>query len=145
MRYIYDIQYGMLQVSENEISLRRRSGGTAQLCSCATEGTLLLITAFWDNRNQKDHYCSLWFLFVTWWKELKNELRFSCELKTTIKAKNVMWKVKHVFDKEILSRMNSCGVCSDGAPAMFGSVFRRRWTRKQIMLSPLNVSFIGKR
>jgi len=31
MRYIYDVKFGMLQARENEISLRKWSGGTAQL------------------------------------------------------------------------------------------------------------------
>jgi len=31
MRYIQDVKFGMLQVRENEISLRKWSGGTAQL------------------------------------------------------------------------------------------------------------------
>jgi len=29
MRYIHDIKFGMLEVRENEISLRKWSGGTA--------------------------------------------------------------------------------------------------------------------
>jgi len=37
---MYDIKYGMLQVRENEISLRKGSGGTAQLHSL--EGTLIV-------------------------------------------------------------------------------------------------------
>jgi len=32
---IYDIKFGMLQVRKNEISLRKCSGGTADLHSCA--------------------------------------------------------------------------------------------------------------
>jgi len=39
MRCIYDIKFGMLQVRKNEISLRKCSGGFAQLC--ALEGTLV--------------------------------------------------------------------------------------------------------
>jgi len=39
MRYIYDIGFRMLQVRENEISLRKWSGGTAQLLTL--EGTLM--------------------------------------------------------------------------------------------------------
>jgi len=39
MRYIYDIKYGMFQVRENEISLRKWCGGTAQL---RTVGALVL-------------------------------------------------------------------------------------------------------
>jgi len=35
MRYIYDIKFGMLQVRKNEISLRKCSGGSAHLRSCA--------------------------------------------------------------------------------------------------------------
>jgi len=35
MRYVYDIKFGMLQVRENEISLRKWSGGIAQLRWCA--------------------------------------------------------------------------------------------------------------
>jgi len=38
MRYTYDIKFGMLQVREIEISLRKRSGVTAQLHTL--EGTL---------------------------------------------------------------------------------------------------------
>ena len=34
MRCIYDIKSGMLQVRKYEISLRKCSGGSAQLCSC---------------------------------------------------------------------------------------------------------------
>jgi len=37
--YIYDIKFGMLQVHKNEISLRKCSGGSEQLC--ALEGTLV--------------------------------------------------------------------------------------------------------
>ena len=38
MRYIYDIKFRMLQVRKNEISLRKCSGGSAQLRT--SEGTL---------------------------------------------------------------------------------------------------------
>jgi len=38
MRYMQDIRFGMLQVRENEISLRKCSGGAAQLRTL--EGTL---------------------------------------------------------------------------------------------------------
>jgi len=38
MRYKYDMRFGMLQVRENEISLRKWSDGTAQLRTL--EGTL---------------------------------------------------------------------------------------------------------
>jgi len=31
MRYIYDVNFGMLQLRENEMSLRKVSGVTAQL------------------------------------------------------------------------------------------------------------------
>jgi len=33
--YLYDIKFGMLQVSENELSLGKWSCGTAHLRSCA--------------------------------------------------------------------------------------------------------------
>jgi len=39
MRYIHDIKFGMLQVRNNEISLRKCSGGSAQLRTL--EGTLV--------------------------------------------------------------------------------------------------------
>jgi len=35
MQYIYVMEFGMLQVREHEISLRKWFGGTAQLHSCA--------------------------------------------------------------------------------------------------------------
>lgn len=35
MRYIHDIKLGMLQVRDNEISLRKWFDGTAHLRSCA--------------------------------------------------------------------------------------------------------------
>jgi len=37
MRYVYDIKFEMLQVRQNEISLRKWSGGTAQLRNCAPQ------------------------------------------------------------------------------------------------------------
>jgi len=43
MRYIYiiyRINFRMLEVRENEIALRKLSGGTAQFRSCTLEGTL---------------------------------------------------------------------------------------------------------
>jgi len=40
MRYIHDIKFGMLQVRENEIALRKLSGGSAQLRTL--EGTLVI-------------------------------------------------------------------------------------------------------
>ena len=39
MRYVYDIKFEMLQVRQNEISLRKWSGGTAQLRT--SEGALV--------------------------------------------------------------------------------------------------------
>jgi len=44
MRYIYDIKYGILQVRENEILLRKRSGGTTQLRTL--KGTLVKLTTW---------------------------------------------------------------------------------------------------
>ena len=49
------------------------------------------------------------------------ELLFCSELKTTTKAKDVMAKVEHFFDKENISWASLCGVCSDGVPAMLGA------------------------
>jgi len=52
MRYIYDIKFGMLQVRKNEISLRKCSGGSAQLCTL--EGTLASRElARFDNNDSK--------------------------------------------------------------------------------------------
>jgi len=39
MRYVYDIQFGMLQVRRNEISLSKQSGSTA--CQRTLEKTLV--------------------------------------------------------------------------------------------------------
>ena len=54
-------------------------------------------------------------------KDVKEELHFCSELKTTTKAKDVMTKVKNFFDKENISWASLCGVCTDGAPTMFGA------------------------
>ena len=54
-------------------------------------------------------------------KNVKKELLFYNELKTTTKAKDVMAKVEHFFDKENRSWANLCGVCIDDAPGMFGA------------------------
>ena len=54
-------------------------------------------------------------------KNVKEELLFSNELKSTTKAKDVMAKVEHFFDKENITWASLCGVCTDGAPAMLGA------------------------
>ena len=54
-------------------------------------------------------------------KNVKEELLFCSELKTTTKAKDVMTKVKNFFDKENISWASLCGVCTDGAPTMLGT------------------------
>jgi len=53
MRCVYDIKFGMLQVHKNAISLRKCSGGSAQLLTL--EGTLVTReSARFDN----NHYDS---------------------------------------------------------------------------------------
>ena len=54
-------------------------------------------------------------------KNVKEELLFCSELKTTTKAKDVMTKVENLFDKENISWASLCGVCTDGAPTMLGA------------------------
>ena len=54
-------------------------------------------------------------------KNVKEELLFCSELKTTTKAKDVTAKVEHFFDKENISWASLCGVCTDGAPTMLGA------------------------
>ena len=54
-------------------------------------------------------------------KNVKEELLFCSELKTTTKAKDVMAKIEHFFDKENITWASLCGVCTDGAPAMLGA------------------------
>ena len=54
-------------------------------------------------------------------KNVKEELLFCSELKTTTKAKDVMAKIKHFFDKENISWASLCGVCTDDAPAILGA------------------------
>jgi len=59
--YIYDIKFAMLQMRENEISLRKLSGGIAQLRT--VEGTLT---------------CSFPSRFLNWFHEL-------CSFQTNLK------------------------------------------------------------
>jgi len=60
MQYIYDIKFGMLQVCDNDISLRKWSGGTALLRTL--EGKLV-ITPPWS-------LVDLWVVAI--WTRLKN-------------------------------------------------------------------------
>ena len=47
---VYDIKFGMLQLRKNEISLRKYSGGSVQLCTL--EGTLVTrVSARFDNNH----------------------------------------------------------------------------------------------
>jgi len=52
MRCRNDIKFGMLQVRKNEISLRRCSGCSAQLC--ALEGTLVTRVSAWFDKNDTE-------------------------------------------------------------------------------------------
>jgi len=53
---IFTFKFGMLQVRDNEISLRNWSGGTAQLCT--SEGALMHCNAFylWFESNENYRY-----------------------------------------------------------------------------------------
>ena len=54
-------------------------------------------------------------------KNVKEELLFCSELKTTTKAKDVMAKVENFFDKKNISWASLSGVCTDGAQTMLGA------------------------
>jgi len=62
MRYIYDIKFGMLQVRKNEISLRKCSGSSANLC--ILEGTLVTRESARFDRNDSEPKSQVRLLFL---------------------------------------------------------------------------------
>ena len=57
---------------------------------------------------------------------VKEELLFCSALNTSTKASDVLEKVYHFFNENKISWNNLCGVCTDGALAIFGSKSRFR-------------------
>lgn len=65
-----------------------------------------------------------WLLVFVWYvfqSDIKDEHLFCTELETTTTVLDVIGKLTSFFSTNGIAWENCCGVCADGAPAMWGS------------------------